>query len=107
MKIKILIVAITLSWSNLGSPADPDNGRKLSSQCSVCHGKNGISKNPEAPHLAGMSSLYFKKSIEDYQKGNRQDRRMSLIAATLTGEQILDLAAWYESIEIEASLPEL
>ena len=35
--------------------ADMVNGKKLSAQCSVCHGKNGISKYPEAPNLAGMS----------------------------------------------------
>jgi cytochrome c553 len=107
MKIKILIAAMTLSWSSFSLGADLANGKKISAQCSVCHGKNGISRNPEAPHLAGMSSLYFKKSIEDYQKGNRQDRRMSLIAAMLKQDQIVDLAAWYESIEIEATLPEL
>jgi len=87
--------------------ADIENGKKLSSQCSVCHGKNGISKYPEAPNLAGMSSLYFEKSIVDYQKGERHDRRMSLIAQNLTLEQIKDLAAWYASFEITVKMPEL
>jgi cytochrome c553 len=87
--------------------ADMVNGKKLSAQCSVCHGKNGISKYPEAPNLAGMSSLYFEKSIVDYQKGERHDRRMSLIAQNLTMEQIKDLAAWYSSFEITVKLPEL
>jgi cytochrome c553 len=54
-----------------------------------------------------MSSLYFEKSIVDYQKGERHDRRMSLIAQNLTMEQIKDLAAWYSSFEITVKLPEL
>ncbi len=87
--------------------ADLSNGKKLSIQCSVCHGKDGISRNPEAPNLAGMSSLYIEKSLVDYRKGIRHDRRMSLIAAALSMEQIKDLAAWYSAFEITVRVPEL
>ena len=106
MKI-IAIFCLGFILSSQSLAADIENGKKLSSQCSVCHGKNGISKYPEAPNLAGMSSLYFEKSLVDYQKGERHDRRMSLIAQNLTLEQIKDLAAWYASFEITVKMPEL
>ena len=70
-------------------------------------GKDGVSRNPEAPNLAGMSSLYFGKALMDYPKGDRHDRRMSLIAQTLTKDQIKDLASWYSSFEITVKVPGL
>ncbi len=104
---RLLILCMGLMISGATLAADPVNGKKLSAQCSVCHGKNGISKYPEAPNLAGMSSLYFEKSMVDYQKGERHDRRMSLIAKNLSKEQIRDLAAWYASFEVTVTIPEL
>jgi cytochrome c553 len=104
---RIVLFCIGLMLSNVGMSADMANGKKLSVQCSVCHGKDGVSRNPEAPNLAGMSSLYFEKSLIDYQKGDRHDRRMSLIAQTLTKDQIKDLASWYSSFEITVKVPGL
>lgn len=86
--------------------ADPDNGRILARQCSVCHGKIGVAQDPEVPNLAGQSAFYIEKSLKDYQSGAREDRRMTLMAQPLTEEQIKDLAAWYASIVVTAEIPE-
>ena len=86
--------------------ADADNGRVLARACSACHGKLGLASDPEVPHLAGQSSLYVRKALEDYRSGARQDRRMTIMAEALTDEAIADLAAWYESIEVSATAPE-
>lgn len=82
------------------------DGRALSVQCSVCHGKNGISKDPEAPNLAGQPALYLEKTMREYKDGTRQDRRMSLIAQTLSVEKIKALAKWYSSFEVTVKVPE-
>jgi len=86
---------------------DLAKGKALSSQCSVCHGKNGIAKDPESSNLAGQSALYLEKAMVDYKKGMRQDRRMSIIAQTLSIEDIKALAAWYSAFEITVTVPEL
>jgi len=102
----LVVTALTLfSLSAYG--ADMAKGKALSSQCSVCHGKNGIAKDPESPNLAGLSSLYIEKTIVDYQKGLREDRRMSIIAKTLSMEDIKDLAAWYSAFEITVKEPSM
>lgn len=93
--------------AGFAAAADLSAGKQLSIQCSVCHGKDGVSRDPEAPNLAGMSSLYLEKSLVDYRKGIRQDRRMSLIASALSMEQIKDLAAWYSAFEISVKVPEI
>lgn len=87
------------------SAADLENGRSLSRKCSGCHGKLGIARDPEVPHLASQSARYIKKSITDFQKGERQDRRMSLIVTNLSEKDINDLAAWYSSLEISVVDP--
>lgn len=102
------VLAITLTAP--GAPvfaADLAKGKALSTQCSVCHGKDGIARDPESPNLVGQSALYLEKALVDYQKGNREDRRMSLIAKTLTIEDIKDLAAWYAAFELTVKVPEI
>ena len=86
---------------------DLSAGKSLSSQCAVCHGKDGLSRDPETPNLAGLSSLYIEKALVDYKKGHRQDRRMSLIAQSLSKAQIKDLSAWYSAFELTVKVPEL
>ena len=86
--------------------ADAENGRTLARQCSVCHGKTGMSKDPEVPNIAGQSALYLEKTMKDYREGRREDRRMTLIAQPLSDEEISDLAAWYSSIEVTVVVPE-
>ncbi len=86
--------------------ADPVNGRALSRQCTVCHGKTGVANDPEVPNLAGQSAFYLEKSMKDYRSGVREDRRMTLMAANLTDDQIKDIAAWYASFKIEVTVPE-
>lgn len=87
--------------------ADISKGKELSTQCSVCHGKNGLAKDPESPNLAGLSSLYIEKTLVDYQKGFREDRRMSIIAKGLSMEDIKDLAAWYSAFELTVKEPDI
>jgi len=101
------ISLLTLVMASTGYAANIESGKALSVQCSACHGKNGISKDPEAPNLAGQSALYLEKQLVDYKKGARQDRRMSLIAGALTMEQIKDLSAYYAAFEITATPPEI
>jgi len=87
--------------------ADLAKGKALSAQCSVCHGKNGIAKDPESPNLAGLSALYIEKTLVDYQKGLREDRRMSIIAKSLSMEDVKNLAAWYSAFEITVKEPSM
>ncbi|SHF73961.1 Cytochrome c553 [Litoreibacter ascidiaceicola] len=86
--------------------ADPENGQKLSRKCSVCHGKNGIAKDPEVANLAGQSAFYLEKSLKDFRNGIREDRRMSLIVKNLSDDDIKDLAAWYSSFVVTVDVPE-
>jgi len=104
---RTFVLAALLLYGTSSFGADLSIGKSLSSQCSVCHGKDGIAKDPESPNLAGQSALYLEKSLIDYQKGTRQDRRMSIIAKTLSIEDIKNLAAWYAAFELTAKAPDI
>ena len=111
MQRKTLVIPIV--FTILGSmttttaiAADIQNGRLLARSCSVCHGKLGIAKDPEVPHLAGQSAFYIEKSLKDYRSGSRVDRRMTLLTESMSDEQIKDLAAWFASLEITVLAPE-
>ncbi|MEM9060426.1 MAG: cytochrome c [Pseudomonadota bacterium] len=83
-----------------------EEGRKLARKCSACHGKNGMSRDPEAPNLAGQSELYLEKSIKDFRDGHREDRRMTIVVKRLSNEDIKALAKWYSSFKITVEPPE-
>jgi cytochrome c553 len=100
----VLVAACSISTAWAGDAAI---GKSLSAQCSACHGKDGLSRDPEAPNLAGLSALYLEKSLMDYKKGMRQDRRMSLIAQGLSKENIEHLAAWYSAFEVSVKAPDI
>lgn len=87
--------------------ADIKSGKKLARQCAVCHGKDGIATNPEAPNLAGESAIYIEKQLLAFQTGERTHRQMSLISKGLELDEIKDLSAWYEAMQVTVTLPEV
>lgn len=101
----ILLVSF-LPLTSTAFAADPAEGRKLASQCKTCHGLDGIAKIPIAPNLAGESQIYIQNQLKAFRSGKRVHEMMSVVAKNLTDQEIADLAAWYQSIEITARMPE-
>jgi cytochrome c553 len=84
--------------------ANADGKAKAAIACNVCHGQNGISTMPNTPHLAGQPEPYVADQLKAYRSGKRVHEIMTLMAKPLTDKEIADLAAWYGSIEIKATL---
>jgi cytochrome c553 len=80
-------------------------GRAKSRICASCHGPLGISVQPDAPNLAGQSLVYLVAQLKAFRDGRRKHEVMSLMARTLTDEDIVALAEWYSSIGIEVKEP--
>jgi cytochrome c553 len=74
---------------------------KADAVCAACHGANGYSQLPNAPHLAGQPEIYVKEQLKAYRNGKRAHEVMAVIAKPLTDDEINNLAAWYSSIEIK------
>jgi cytochrome c553 len=80
--------------------------KKASTACAVCHGVDGIAKNPDAPNLAGNNAGYIDRQLKAFRGGQRQHEQMSLIAESLSDADIADLSAWYAAIKVTVTMPE-
>ncbi len=73
--------------------------------CITCHGRDGVSKLPEAPNLAGQVPTYLTTSLQAYHTGTRKNELMNTVAARLTDADIADLAAYYSQIQVSVTPP--
>ena len=77
------------------SGQDIELGRKKAEACVACHGPDGNSVVPLFPILAGQTSRYLYLELRDFKEGRRTDPQMSPMAAPLTRDDMLDLAAFF------------
>lgn len=98
---KVFLVAAALAVMGTASSAfaagDAAAGQAKAAACAACHGPDGNSFNPEWPKLAGQHPDYIAKQLKDFKAGVRQDPLMSPMAAPLSDQDILDLAAFFSS----------
>ena len=87
--------------------ADLAAGKAKAVMCATCHGPKGLAVMPDAPNIAGDSAYYLTAQLKAFKSGKRQHEQMSLIAESLSDEDIANLAAWFSAIEVEATLPKV
>jgi cytochrome c553 len=95
----LLVLALSCGAQAQGPPP------AKAQQCVVCHGANGISSAPDAPHLAGQPRQYLVAQLKQLRSGKRPSEVMNVMAKTLSDEEIVALADWYSSIRISAAPP--
>ncbi|MEM6489015.1 MAG: cytochrome c [Pseudomonadota bacterium] len=82
-------------------------GRRVAQQCATCHGMDGIAQMPIAPNLAGENQTYLVTQLKAYRTGKREHEIMSIVAGSLSDQQIADVAAWYAAIQVTVTVPTL
>lgn len=70
----------------------------IAANCVVCHGADGVSRQPLWPNLAGLSRNYLAEAVKSYRDGGRKNKSMSAMASGLTDINAADLAAYYSNI---------
>jgi cytochrome c553 len=101
---KMLTIAVLAHLAVLGSAqaaGDAEAGKAKAATCMACHGPDGNSAAPNFPKLAGQHASYIAKQLADYKSGARQNAMMSPMAAPLSEQDMLDLAAFYASQEVQ------
>ena len=78
---------------------DAAAGQAKSALCATCHGADGNSELAVNPKLAGQTVSYLIKQLIDYKSGARVNPTMSAMVASLSDQDIADIAAWYSSQE--------
>ena len=76
-----------------------DAGKAKAAQvCGACHGPEGNKPSaPDQPVLAGQYYDYLVRALTDYKSGKRNNPIMKGFAATLSAQDIQDVATWFSS----------
>ncbi len=69
-------------------------GATLAQRCAICHGPQGVS-DANSPNLAGQFAAVTYKELNDFKTGARVNVVMSPFAATMSDQDMLDVAAYY------------
>lgn len=67
--------------------------------CASCHGADGNSGIPAYPKLAQQHPEYLIKQLEEFKSGKRKDPVMQVFAATLTDDDMKNVAYWATAIK--------
>ncbi|MCE9687585.1 cytochrome c [Shewanella sp. AS16] len=96
-KVAIILLGTLLSIPALA--ADIEAGKAKTAMCAACHGADGISIMPMYPNLKGQKAAYIEKQLKAFKDGSRQDPTMAPMAATLSDEDVANVAAYYSSLK--------
>jgi cytochrome c553 len=82
--------------------ASAQAGEKKAAMCIGCHSIPGYQASfPEVhkvPMIAGQSAKYLQAALASYKSGDRRHPTMRAIAASLSEQDMADLAAYYEAL---------
>jgi cytochrome c553 len=100
---KILALLVLAGIANVAAAADIVGNAKAApakvEMCIGCHGIPGYKATfPEVfpvPAIGGQSAKYIESALKAYQKGDRKHPTMHGIAASLSDQDIADVAAYY------------
>ena len=96
MMVKHVLVLLLLAASSTAMAAgDPVAGRDKSQTCQACHGADGNADNPMYPRLAGQYQTYLLHALKAYKSGERNNAIMAGMVASLSEQDMEDLAAYY------------
>lgn len=74
---------------------DAEAGRSKAQACAACHGADGNAVSPAWPSLAGQTWRYLYTELRDFQEGRRSNPMMQPIAASLSRQDMMDVAAFF------------
>lgn len=102
MSMKILIaagLAAALMPHAAAAEGNAEAGKTKNSMCIGCHGIPGYKSSfptvYQVPMIKGQSAKYIESALQAYRKGDRSHPTMRGIAASLSDQDIADLAAYY------------
>ena len=99
----VATLAATSAFANApAAPAaakgDPKAAESIVNQvCAGCHSVDGNSAVATNPKLAGLNAEYINKQLTDFKSGARKNAIMSGMVASLTPQDMLNLAAYFSA----------
>lgn len=93
-----LLALLAVPSADAADPGDPARGAQLAEACAACHGQDGVSVESDVPNLAAQKDEYIASQLEAFREGERPSPFMEAIAASLTDQDIADLAAHFAGL---------
>lgn len=105
MKKLGLLFCLTVGFSVFANATgDAEAGKNKAATCAACHGADGNSLIDIQPSLAGQHQAYIVKQLKDFKTAfetggaeGRNNAVMNGMAAVLSDQDMLDIAAHYAS----------
>ena len=98
------IGAAALSPSLALAAGDAEQGKVKAIPCLGCHGIPGYANvypTYHVPKVAGQHAQYLELALKAYRDGNRSHKTMIAQAASLSDQDIADIAAYFATVESE------
>ena len=97
--LAISAAMVFLLSASAWAEGDPARGRARAQMCEGCHGiadyRTAYPEVYPVPRIGGQQAAYIVKTLQDYKTGARKHPTMRGIAATLTDQDMADLATYY------------
>jgi cytochrome c553 len=95
----LIALAAAAGFATAAQAQDAKAGETKAAMCIGCHGIPGYQASfPEihkVPMISGQGAKYIQSALTAYKKGDRKHPTMRAIAASLTEQDMADLAAFY------------
>ena len=101
MIVKLIALFIVGWLAEVGAAqaaGDAAAGQAKAAVCAGCHGDKGQG-NPPFPALAGKSEAEQVKALQDFKSGARSNPLMTPLLATLSDQDMENLAAYFASFK--------
>ena len=106
MKTYTFLLSLAIScllWApSSGMAQDIAAGKAKAAVCAACHGEDGNAVLPIYPNLAGQSWRYLYIQLKDFKEGRRHNAIMSPLAATLSREDMINIANYFAGQTVKA-----
>jgi cytochrome c553 len=93
----LFLVLASMSASGAGNGEPAKAQPIVSAVCAACHGPDGNSPIAANPNLAGQHASYLYKQLADYKAGKRKNAVMNGMVATLSDDDLRNLAAYFSA----------
>ncbi len=98
----LAIAGMSLLAASTAGAGDPDAGAQKAETCMGCHGvPHYVNTYPtyHVPRLGGQHEAYIVAALKAYKEKQRSHETMHANAASLSDEDIADIAAYLSSIK--------
>ena len=97
---KFIAIICLLCTGLVTAGGNQTEGKKIAEQvCKSCHGLDGQGIDATYPKLAGQFQSYMAQALKDYRSGDRSNIIMAGFSASLSDQEIEDVAAFYANIK--------